>query len=374
MPSDAAHPIASPIATVRLVFRDGGETAGDLSVAERAGNTLFVASDEGARVVRMMAEEGGTLYRQDAAFPLAEVFTLPVTAPGEDEADIEGMAIAGGWLWVTGSHALARKKPERDENSTEKALERLTEVRCDPNRFLLGRIPLVTEADGRLTPVRRDGKRTAGCLKFRKGGNALTKALAEDEHLARFVAVPAKENGFDVEGMAAHGDRVWLGLRGPVLRGWACILELAVEDHPDVEERLRLRPIGPNGEKYRKHFVDLDGLGIRELTFDGEDLVILAGPTMDLDGPVAVWRWTDALSVTHETVIPRDRLVPLLNLPYGKGDDHAEGIACVRRDGAPPALLVVYDSPSKARRHGAGTTADLFALPSRYDPANAFRA
>lgn len=374
MPSDAAHSIASPIATVRLIFSDGGETAGDLSVAERAGSNLFVASDEGAQVVHLAAEEGGTVYRQDAVFFLADFLALPETEPGKDEVDIEGMAIADRWLWVTGSHALARKKPDREENSAEKALERLTEVRCDPNRFLLGRIPLITEADGRLTPVRRDGKRTAGCLKFRKGGNALTKALAEDEHLARFVAVPAKENGFDVEGLAAHGDRVWLGLRGPVLRGWACILELAVEDHPDYEERLRLRPVGPNGEKYRKHFVDLDGLGIRELTFDGEDLVILAGPTMDLDGPVAVWRWTDALSVTQETVIPRDRLVPLLNLPYGKGDDHAEGIACVRRDGAPPALLVVYDSPSKARLHGAGTTADLFTLPSRYDPANAFRA
>ncbi|NUB16648.1 DUF3616 domain-containing protein, partial [Azospirillum brasilense] len=264
MPSD----IASPIATVRLIFRDGGETAGDLSVAERAGDNLFVASDEGAQIVHLAAEDGGTVYRQDAVHRLAEFFALPATAPGEDEADIEGMAIAGGWLWITGSHALARKKPKRDEHGPAEALERLTEVRCDPNRFLLGRIPLVTEADGRLTPVRRDGKRTAGCLKFRKGGNALTKALAEDEHLARFVAVPAKENGFDVEGMAAHGDRVWLGLRGPVLRGWACILELAVEDHPDVEERLRLRPIGRKAPKYRQTFVALAGVGYRELAFD----------------------------------------------------------------------------------------------------------
>lgn len=374
MPSD----IARPIATVRLIFRDGGETAGDLSVAERAGSNLFVASDEGARIVRMKAEDaagdGGALYREDAVFTLTDFFALPEAEPGRNEVDIEGMAVAGGWLWVTGSHALARRKPEREKHGPAEALKRLTEVRCDPNRYLLGRIPLVDGPDGRLTPVRRDGERTARCLKFRQGGSALTKALEKDEHLARFVAAPAKENGFDVEGLAAHGDRVWLGLRGPVLRGWACILELEVEDHPGKDGRIRLRAIGPGGERYRKHFVDLDGLGIRELTFDGEDLVILAGPTMDLDGPVSLWRWTDALSVAHETVIPRDRLVHLLHLPHGKGDDHAEGIACVRRDGAPPALLVVYDSPSKSRRHGAGTTADLFALPSRYDPANAFRA
>ncbi|MDQ2105674.1 DUF3616 domain-containing protein [Azospirillum isscasi] len=374
MPRDTAPPIARPIATARLIFQDGGETAGDLSVAERAGNSLFVASDEGARVVRMAVEDGGAMYRQDAEFLLSGFFDLPETEPEIGEADIEGMAVADGWLWITGSHSLAREKPKRDEPDAAKALERLTVVRCDPNRFLLGRIPLVAGPDGRLTPVGRDGERTARCLKFRKGGSALTKALETDEHLARFVAVPAKENGFDVEGLAAHGDRLWLGLRGPVLRGWACILELAVEGHPEDEKRLRLRPIGPDGEKYRKHFLDLDGLGIRELTFDGEDLVILAGPTMDLDGPVALYRWTDALSVTHETVIPRDRLAHLMNLPHGEGDDHAEGIACIRRDGAPPALLVVYDSPSETRLHGAGTTADLFALPSRYDPANAFRA
>ncbi|MBP2311152.1 DUF3616 domain-containing protein [Azospirillum soli] len=365
--------IAAPLSTVRLNFRAGSATAEDLSVVERVGNCLFAAADEGAEVVRLVSGDGGNAYNEDAAFPLKEFFDLPADGAGEDEADIEGLSARDGWLWVVGSHSLAREKPKKSEDDTQ-SLARLTEVRCDPNRFLLGRMPLRTGADGLPVPVREDGDRKARCLKFRNGGNALTKALKKDEHLARFVTVPAKENGFDIEGITAHGDRVFLGLRGPVLRGWACILELQVTENPNRPDRLKLRRIGVNGEKYRKHFVDLDGLGIRELTFDGEDLVILAGPTMDLDGPVTVWRWTDALSIAAETIVPRDRLVRLLDLPFGTGFDHAEGFARIERDGAVPTLLVVYDSPGKERLKGTSVDADLFALPSRYDPANAFLA
>jgi len=361
--------IAKPLSTVRLNFQAGSKTAKDLSVVERAGNCLFAAADEGAEVVRLTTADGGAVYTQDKAFPLAGFFALPVTEKGDDEADIEGLSARDGWLWVVGSHSLARKKPEQHEDDA-KALERLTEVRCDPNRFLLGRIPLRTGADGLPALVREDGDRKARCLKFRHRGNALTKALKKDEHLARFIDVPAKENGFDIEGITAHGDRVFLGLRGPVLRGWACILELEVKEDSSHAGRLKLKRIGPNGERFRKHFVDLAGLGIRELTFDGEDLVILSGPTMDLDGPVTVWRWTDALSTAEETIIPRDRLVRVLDLPFGEGFDHAEGIARIERDGAAPTLLVVYDSPGDGRLNGASVDADLFALPSRYDPAN----
>jgi len=369
MPCEAAKPLG----TVRLDFRLGSKTAEDLSVVERTGDVLFAAADEGAELVRLVAQDGGTAYREDTAFPLSDVFALPAKPGESDEADIEGMAIADGWLWVVGSHSLARKKP-RKKDAPAAALARLGEVRRDPNRFLLGRIPLGTDANGRPTPVPADGGRTARCVRFTEGGSALTKALREDEQFARFLDIPAKENGFDVEGLAARGDRLFLGLRGPVLRGWACILELAVEEDPDDPDTLTLLRIGPNDARFRKHFLDLGGLGIRELTFDGEDLVILAGPTMDLDGPVTLWRWTGAQGATDESILRGDPLVRLLDLPYGDGTDHAEGIARIPRSGAAPALLVVYDSPDPSRQHGTSVDADLFALPSRYDPANSFLA
>ena len=54
-----------------------------------------------------------------------------------------------------------------------------------------------------------------------------------------------------------------------------------------------LRPFD-DGRGYRKHVLRLDGLGVRDLCPHGEDLLVLAGPTMDLDGPVHVFRWHGA--------------------------------------------------------------------------------
>jgi hypothetical protein len=49
-----------------------------------------------------------------------------------------------------------------------------------------------------------------------------------------------------VEGLAVHGDTLCIGLRGPVLRGWACVLEvLPAADYRDPT-RLRLgAALGP---------------------------------------------------------------------------------------------------------------------------------
>ena len=45
----------------------------------------------------------------------------------------------------------------------------------------------------------------------------LLEALAHDPHLAPFLSLPAKDNGFDLEGLAVLGKRVFLGLRGGCL-------------------------------------------------------------------------------------------------------------------------------------------------------------
>jgi hypothetical protein len=175
------------------------------------------------------------------------------------------------------------------------------------------------------------------------------------------MGVPAKENGFDIEGIAGRGDRVFLGLRGPVLRGWATVLELEVKT--TKSGRLKPRKIGPDGKRYAKHFLDLHGLGIRELAFDGDDLLLLAGPTMDLDGPVTLYRWRGVLEAPGQSVVPSDRLEPVLDLPYGRGEDHAEGICWLAGDDGARELLVVYDSPAKHRLHDhTAIEADVFVL------------
>jgi len=373
------HP-AKPIGTValHLAHHDALPELVDealrnnLSAVEVTGNCLWTASDETCSVERLTTTDGGRTFGEHCVYSLADFFDLPEDAEGE--VDIEGLGLCGNYLWVTGSMAYARKKPNPCENDQDRALKRLTEVKRDPNRWLLGRIPCLPTAEG-VYELRRevhlaDGTHlAAACLKFsEKHGNVLTKALRTDEHLSRFLEVPAKENGFDVEGIAvAHplggGERIFLGLRGPVLRGWAVVLELEVE--MTKPGRLAMRPLGHEDEPYRKHFLDLDGLGIRDMKMMGDDLLILAGPTMDLDGPVELWRWPDALKCGQETVIPRQQLVRLTALPHGRGFDHAEGIALLPGPDGDRRLLVAYDNPGDGRRHadGSGVDLDLFALP-----------
>ena len=76
-----------------------------------------------------------------------------------------------------------------------------------------------------------DGRRSA--LVGAPGAETLVDVLRADPHLAPFVAIPARDNGLHVEGLAVGGDRLFVGLRGPVLRGWAVVLELRPAHDPD---------------------------------------------------------------------------------------------------------------------------------------------
>ena len=109
--------------------------------------------------------------------------------------------------------------------------------------------------------------------------------------------------------------------------------------------------------------LDLDGLGVRDLCPAGEDLLILAGPTMDLDGPVRIYRWHKARRVEMPAVVRGPALIRELELTYGEGDDHAEGMGLI--GAAEERLaLVVYDSPAAARLTDDGAVvADIVRLP-----------
>lgn len=72
--------------------------------------------------------------------------------------------------------------------------------------------------------------------------------------------------------------------------------------------RLRLRELD-DGRPYRKHLLDLDGLGVRDLCPHSDDLLVLAGPTMDLDGPVRLFRWRGGCLVDAPTVVRGEVLV-----------------------------------------------------------------
>jgi hypothetical protein len=218
-------------------------------------------------------------------FPLADLLDLPGAA--DEEADLEGMAVADGYLWVVGSHGLKRKNAKPDRGHADNA-KRLAKVALDGNRRLLACIPI--ELDAKCEPclvrLAKDGRR-ATRLKGDAQHNLLTRALGDDPHFGPYMTIPGKDNGFDIEGLAIDGNRLLLGLRGPVLRGWSALIEIAVEARGD---QLRLAPLDDSGALMRKHFLQLDGLGVRDLHFCGDDLYILAGPTMVLNGDIRIFK------------------------------------------------------------------------------------
>ncbi|WP_166664642.1 DUF3616 domain-containing protein [Candidatus Thiosymbion oneisti] len=324
---------------------------------DREGN-LWLGNDESTGLSRLKSKTPD-VFAKHLYQDLSDRLELPEE---DEEIDIEGMDIEEDRLWIVGSHTGTRKKfkPKKD---IEDNLERLSQVRLRPNRFLIAsaQIDGGKLKDDRLTQI-----------PITKEGNALSLALQEDPHLGPFLGtkgeeqhggcqqIASKENGFDIEGVAVREDRLFLGLRGPVLRGWAILLEICLVE--STGNRLTLEPIGSDGRHYRKHFIDLKGMGVRELMWYGSDLLILAGPTMDITGLQSIYRLRYAADLTDDSITALDdgRLELLYHLPLMTHGDKAEGLCRYGDSG----LLVVYDAPRSDRLVAKNAIlADVFAPP-----------
>ncbi len=356
-------PYTRQVNAVRLEFDGSDAVHSNLSGAAFCGSWLFVAGDEAARIDRLQAlpTTGAERlrYGKPQSFTLASLLSLP--GAEDDEADIEGLALHDGWLWLVGSHAHKRKSP-KPERSHANSAKRLAKVALDGNRRLLACVPIEDDAQGRPTPVAvaADGRR-ARRLHGDSVDTPLVELLTGDPHFGPYMPIPGKDNGFDIEGLAVDGQRLLLGLRGPVLRGWSAVLEMKVEPQGDG---LRLAPLDKAGTLLRKHFVELGGLGLRDLHFSGDDLLLLAGPTMALDGAIRVHRWAGARPVFTANEEPV-RFEPeacrrVATLPYGIGSNRAEALcqlpaALNAVNGGRPTWLVLYDAPGPGRLDGEHT-------------------
>jgi len=341
---------------VRLEFAPNSLVQTNLSGAAFTGEWLWVAGDEACGIDRLRRLNTigieSLRFGDVRDFPLADLLDLP--GEPDEEADLEGMASAEGYLWVVGSHGLKRKnvKPDRDHAFNAK---RLAKLALDGNRRLLACLPIETDADGEpcLVKLAQDG-RQALRLKGDAQTNQLTRLLAEDPHFGPYMAIPGKDNGFDIEGLAVTGQRLLLGLRGQVLRGWSALLEIEVEAHAG---QFRLIPLDSSGALLRKHFLQLDGLGVRDLHWHGDDLYILAGPTMVLNGDIRVFKWQgarDVMTSNREPVRFEAALTKSVSLPHGRGVNRAEAICDLPNSiaGDKPSWLVLYDAPGADRREG----------------------
>ncbi|TXK31565.1 DUF3616 domain-containing protein [Pontibacter qinzhouensis] len=334
---------------------DGKHVRDGLSTVLRTGNNIWTGCDERTTIERLACLPDGSLG-EHASFALSDYLHLP-GKPGQ-EIDIEGMGLAGNYLWVIGSHSLKRKKPRKSDSVPDQQ-KRLATVKAEANRYMLARIPILLDCEtGNYTlhkkcpnPDEPGELLWAAQLQSGKNGNELTEALQQDEHLKDFFRIPSKDNGFDIEGLTVVGKRLFIGLRGPVLRGWSVVLEIEVDELADKQGYLHLKQITPE-RPYKKHFLHLKGKGIRELRLLGDDLYILAGPTMDLDGTIVLYRWPNALAQQTESMLHNSELERLHEIPHGTGattgQDKAEGLAIYDDS----TLLVVFDSPTDARKVG----------------------
>ncbi len=352
---------------VPLTFKDEASFARvsdpiheDLSAAARAGDCLFLSCDETAGVERLTPlPDGG--WGNHVHFNLGHLFDLPDGPTGE--MDIEGLAVDDGWLWIVGSHSLKRDRPKREGRAAGDALARMRDIDRDPNRYFLGRVPLGPDATGALAPRAHVDGKSAQAIRLKKKKSTLQCWLAEEPLLQPSFAIPSKENGFDIEGIAVRGDRVWLGLRGPVLRGHAVVVELNMK----TTRTGRLKACRIDGDRrYRLHLLAAGGLGVRELTNDGADILVLTGPTMSTDGPARILRWRDATRDTAGGVVRDGRLETVQELPYRGGCDHPEGLEPWPEAGD-RAFLVVHDAPAHDRldRRRRTVWADIVTIPAR---------
>jgi Protein of unknown function (DUF3616) len=344
----------------------------NVSALAPVGAYLWTASDEEASIERLTRHGDG--YAAARSWDLEELFPAfaaerkRAKKKGKDghksEADLEGLAFDPDKqrLWLVGSHS-------RGRGSMTGVAPEILRAPFDPKhreaplRTLLGFVPVGEQGEPAI------GAGLALPFGERRGGlRACVKSA--DGQLAKALNWPSKENGFDIEGIAAHDSQVLLGLRGPAAGGYAVVLRLSIA--------IGARALSLGGASYGLSLLKLNGLGVRDLCRQGDDVLVLAGPTMDLDAPFALYRWHDAFARRRK----RDEILevgskqleflfdfatPKRDLEGGRPVPHPrpEGIAVIGGS----ALLVVHDRPGRRRLERRGTLqADLLELPGSKKP------
>jgi uncharacterized protein DUF3616 len=202
---------------------DRKDLFGSLSAVTEANGFLWAASDEG-RTLECLKPDGNKGYSLKRQCQLDKIFGC---LPGEreakpPEADIESLSVSNNtWLWICGSHGNVRSgiaKTRQESVEGKKTVARPEpDIMTRPSRCLLGRVKLIDGGGA----IEENGDH----LPF-EGIGSLRALLMGNRHLQSFMGLPAKENGLDIEGIrATESGAVFLGLRGPVVAGYAVVVE-----------------------------------------------------------------------------------------------------------------------------------------------------
>jgi hypothetical protein len=284
-----------------IKFRGDIKNNDNLSAIARLSDTLLIiGADEIERDQTNLIQ---LLEKSDSGY---KVKPPAIEIGGDQEMDIEALAVDGQTVYVIGSHALVRKKVDVDD-SYQKNRKRLAAV-PEPDREFDFRNSLVR------LELKPDGTPRPGSVSH----FSLRHILDETPPFSLFRQLPSKENGVDIEGLALRGGKLYAGFRAPVLRG---------NYVPVLEFELTQTVNNP-----RVLYVNLCGKGIRDLVAVQQGFLILAGPMGDSDTNYSLYRWDG------RDVIP--------------GNDHPDG---------PGGLEHLGDLP-KVTQHGVSGKAEGLAL------------
>jgi hypothetical protein len=273
--------------------------ADDLSGIAVIKDKLFLCPDEGTSFY-VLSKEDDDAYLLDRTEALAD---------DEDaELELEGAASDGKFLYLVGSHCLRRKSV--DESLTyEENRKRLSKVGPHDDSYRLFRLKVDDE----------------GLIKGKKE-ISLRDLLKSDAGAAPFFDVPSKENGIEIEGMAISDGRLYVGFRGPVLRGGFVPVAAFQFKEP---------------EAYELRFVRIGGRGIRDITAVDDGFLIIAGPVGDGDGEFQLWHWKGADCVPG-TGSPGGAVEMLGRIPSSRGVS-PEGVAVASETSDEWQILIVSD-------------------------------
>ena len=221
------------------------------------------------------------------------------------EFDGEAIALAGGRIYVTGSHACSRAKGK-----------------FRPSAFILARAP------AKAKPLEAKDVERSWRLADMIGNSPLASAFGK-----------AGDEGAGIEGMALVGNRLYLGFRSPATASTATILSFDVTElfkpgnqpATSKSEVLTLA-LGPN-------------TGVRDLAaLDDGRLLVLSGPADSAAGAYLLHLLTPANGTSHPLVELRTDAMGEKKDRGGREIPKAEAIAVLEQTPDAVTLLVMYDN------------------------------
>lgn len=288
---------------------------------------LSIGSDESRDIVQILTKKNSETYEVDPNLRI----TLPVSEFKEDEEiDIEGMSVNYNkndqtvTLFIVGSHSLKRSKVKEDKKYI-KNREKIIKVIPEDKKNTI----FVVTLD--VNTAKQVGETKIINIK---------DIIDSDPILERFTNIPSKENGVDIEGIAADGKTLYLGFRGPVLR--ENYVPIMVID--DWEEK--------DKSEYELRFIQLGGNGIRDITKvkDPDGFLIIAGPVGDGNSPYQLYFWNgidgipgkDKAQIVEKPILLEnlEEIKPSDDFPNAK----PEGITVIEETDSHYTVIIVYDS------------------------------